>query len=364
MKKMQIQDMMRKDLVNFKPYHAPHVDYDIKLDANENPFAHDKKLRKALEVFLEDKDNLTRYPDTDATALRKKIAKLHKLKEEQILCGVGSDQLIECIIKIFVDVDDIVLVPTPSFSMYELSTILNHGRIEKIALDKDFQYDIEKWLEKIEKIQPKLIFLCTPNNPTGTTLKKEDIHKVLEIANCPVVVDEAYIEFTGDSMVSSLAEYPGLIILRTFSKAYGLAGIRSGYAMASEEMIQAICVAKPPYNLSAISQFISMYVLEHKEVYEKMVKEIIEEREKLCTELEHSSVIEKVVKSSTNFLLIKFLDSTVVQVLKDNKILIRGYEKGSNLSGYGRITVGTKEENEKLRKVLQKMEKKLQKKEA
>jgi len=343
---------IRKDLVNFKPYHAPIKPYEIKVDANENPFPHHKDFKNAMSEWLDEKDNITRYPDTDAHELRHKIAEHYSILKDNVLCGVGSDQVIECIIKVFIEPGDKVIVPTPSFSMYKLSAIINHGQIIEVPLDTEFEYDLDLFINTIIKEQPKLVFLCTPNNPTGCVLNKADILKVVKSADCPVVVDEAYAEFTGISVIDEINNYDNLIVVRTFSKTYGLAGLRTGYGLACKEMIDTIYVTKPPYNLSSFSQKASLFVLEHHDFYMKQVEELNNQRVLLVKELEQLSIIEKIYTSGTNFILIKVNNTLIPKLLESELILVRDYPPTGELANCIRLSVGSGEENKRILEVL------------
>lgn len=346
---------IRKDLIDFKPYHAPLKPYEIKVDANENPFPHHKEFENHMSEWLKDKDNMTRYPDTDAHELRRKLAAHYQVTSDNIICGVGSDQVIECIIKVFIEPGDKVVVPTPSFSMYKLSTIINHGQIIEVPLDDEFEYDLDLFISTIIKEQPKLVFLCTPNNPTGCLLTKEDILKVVKISNCPVVVDEAYAEFTGVSVIDEINNYDNLIIARTFSKSYGLAGLRTGYGIACKEMIDTIYIAKPPYNLSSFSQKASLFVLEHHDFYMKQVEELNKQRVLLVEQLAKLSIIEKIYNSGTNFVLIKVNNGHIPRLLEDELILVRDYPPTGVLANCIRLSVGSQEENKRIIEALNKI---------
>ena len=192
---MTIRDYIRKDLWNFKPYHAPLKPYDVKMDANENPFEHDSLVIEKTKKWLNDKDNITRYPDTDSMVLRKKLAELYNVDSGQIICGVGSDQLIEYASKCFLEPGDKILVPNPSFSMYGIACALNHGVTISYELDAVFKYNVEEIIEAVKIEKPKLLFICTPNNPTGSTIGNAEVLRILEAVDCPVVLDEAYDEF-------------------------------------------------------------------------------------------------------------------------------------------------------------------------
>jgi histidinol-phosphate aminotransferase len=345
---------IRKDLENFRPYHAPLKPYEIKVDANENPFPHHEALKEAIGQWTKEKDNFTRYPDTDAHALRAKISEHYNVSKDNVMCGVGSDQVIECIIKVFIEPLDKVVMPTPTFSMYKLSTIVNHGQVIEVPLDDEFEYDLDLFIRTIKEEQPKLVFLCTPNNPTGCILNKEQIVEVIKACNCPIVVDEAYAEFTGISVVDMIDEYDNLIVVRTFSKSYGLAGLRTGYAIANKEMIDTLNVTKPPYNLSSFSQMASLFVLKHHSFYMEQVELLKKQRAYLAEQLKTLNFVEKVYNSGTNFLLIRVSDYTIVNLLEANKILVRDYPPTGDLANCIRITIGTEKENQKLLQILYK----------
>lgn len=343
-----IRDYMRKDLVDFKPYHAPLKPYDIKVDANENPFGHSEKVLKKINEWVLEKDNFTRYPDSDIHSLRDKISLLHGVSKDQTICTVGSDQLIELIIKVFVEPGEAVLVPNPSFAMYTLSTVLNHGKAVAYELDEDFNYDYDAIIDAYKIYQPKLVFICTPNNPTGNKASIEGIKKVLDCVKCPVIVDEAYEEFTSESMIDYVDEYPQLIVLRTFSKAYGIAGLRIGYGISNDEMIDIIGIAKPPYNVNSFSQAVAEFILDDIDFYKEQVTKISTNKEMLITELRELDIFEKVYDTSANFILTKVKDVALSSYLQFNKLLVRPYCDVGRLASHIRFSVGTAEENAQL----------------
>jgi histidinol-phosphate aminotransferase len=348
-----INKYIRKDLANFKPYHAPAKEYNIKIDANENPYSHKEEVVNELKKWLENKENITRYPDTDSNVLREKIASVYGVSKDNVTCGVGSDQLIELIIKVFIEPDDVVLVPNPSFSMYGLSTILNHGKIVEYELEEDFAYSINKLIDLYKEINPKIIFLCTPNNPTGTILEKQYIKELLEVVKCPVVIDEAYAEFISDSMIEEIYNYSNIIVLRTFSKAFGLAGLRVGYGVGSKDIIEAINICKPPYNLSSLSQKFAELILDNRDYYLDQVNKLNENRDDFKEKLKNINIIDNVFPSCANFILVKSSRAKdIVSNLEQNKILVRGYGIEGRLANCIRITIGTKEENDNVIAVL------------
>lgn len=349
-----INNYIRNDLKDYKPYHAPYKAYDIKIDANENPFSHSEEVISKVKAWLDNKDNITRYPDTDSNALRDKIAKLYHLSKDNVICGVGSDQLIEYIVKLFIEPGDCILVPNPSFSMYGLSNALNHGKTYTYELEEDFSYSVDKIIELYKEKQPKIVFICSPNNPTGSTIAKDSIEQILKEVKCPVVIDEAYTEFVTESMVDKIKDYNNLIVLRTFSKAFGLAGLRVGYGLASKEMIEAINICKSPYNLSSFSQAFAGFILDDAPYYRRLANDINQNRDALFNDLKEIECIEKIYPSQANFILVKVKDLDIAPYLEENRILVRAYGTEGRLGYCIRLSVGTKEENRKLIEVLKK----------
>lgn len=340
-----ISSYLRKDLIEFKPYHAPIKEYEVKIDANENPFEHCPAVIEKAREWLLDKDNLTRYPDTDHNCLREKLGEIYNVSKDNITCGVGSDQIIEYILKAFIEPGDKILVPNPSFSMYELSNTLNHGVTINYELETDFSYPIDSILDLYHQHQPKVVFICTPNNPTGSIIDKIQLKKLLDIIKCPVVVDEAYAEFIQDEMVSEINNYEQLIVLRTFSKAFGLAGLRVGYAISSIEGINAINRCQAPYNLSSFSAKMAELVLEHIDYYKSSIEILQKNRDWLYETLKTIPVIEEVYPSKANFILVKVKDIKVTSYLEENRVLVRGYGLEGRLGYCMRITVGSEDEN-------------------
>lgn len=343
-----IRDYIRGDLKEYTPYHAPEKKYTIKMDANENPYLHDEMIINAMKQWIKDSDNIKRYPDTDCTQLRESIAKHWYVQKDNVVCGVGSDQLIDCILKVFLEPGDKVLMPAPSFSMYKLSTTLNHGKAVEYRLNNDFSYDIDRIISLYENENPKCVFLCTPNNPTGNIISVDDIEKLLQVIKCPVIVDEAYGEFVDETMINKIDKYDNIVVLRTFSKAYGLAGLRVGYGIGSKEMINAISASIPPYNLSAFSQFFAKYVIDNFHYYNDYVEKIKEDRRWLTKELSKLDFIEKVYPSHANYILVKVSKAELPKILEEKGILVRGYGSEGDLAHCIRITIGTTEENKEL----------------
>lgn len=350
-----IREYIREDLKAYKPYHTALKPYDIKLDANENPYGHDPKVMEAMKKWLEDCEHIRRYPDMDCSLLKEAIARYWQVSEEQVICGVGSDQLIECIMKVFIEPGDKVLMPTPSFSMYKLSANLNRGISIEFPLNEDYTYPYEEIIRLYREHKPKCVFLCTPNNPTGTVIQPEDMEKLLEVMECPVVIDEAYGEFLGESMIHKLQSRENVIVLRTFSKAYGLAGIRIGYGITPKAMVDALSIVTPPYHLNAFSQYMAKTILEDTSYYDRIIDKLNEQRKWLMEQLEDISYVTKVYPSKANFILIKVDREGIVSRLEGKKILVRGYGTAGPLGNCIRISIGTEEENEVLIETMRKL---------
>ena len=244
---------LRERFNHLAPYHSPYLTQGIILNSNESPYSVPEDLVAYMKSQM-DHLLVNRYPDTDSLELIRALAKVYDVKPSNIVCGVGSDELIDCVLGSTLEADDKVLMPYPSFSMYSQFTQLDSGQIIKVPLSLDFTYDVEAIKEVVQREQPKVIFLCNSNNPTGCILTREEIRSILEVANGLVVVDEAYEEFSSQeiSMIPDINAYDNLMILKTFSKAYALAGARLGYGIASEAVIDLINTVRPPYNLSLI----------------------------------------------------------------------------------------------------------------
>lgn len=349
---MNIKEYIRNDLKNYEPYIAKEVKYKIKLDANESPFNLSNQIKEKIIKWLNEEENLKRYPDTDCTELRLKLSEYWNVKAKNIICGVGSDQIIEYICKVFLEPEDIVCVPSPSFSMYTLTAQLNRGKVINIPFDENFEYNADKIIDICKNNNPKILFLCNPNNPTGKEIKIKEIKKILQEVNCIVVVDEAYAEFNNKTMISYINNYPNMIVLRTFSKAYNLAGIRVGYGIASKDLIKALEIVKTPFNLNTLSQLIAIEAINYSLLTQQRVTWIKDEKKWFFKKLKELEQL-KVYSSCSNFIYIE-TKIDIAKSLKNKGILIRSF-KCENGKYKSRITSGAREENKKLLKVLKKL---------
>jgi histidinol-phosphate aminotransferase len=346
-----IKDLIRPEFKDFIPYNANQVPYRVKLDANESPFELPMSVRKKLSDIIMEGPSLYLYPDTDSVELRKTLSAYWSVDMEGIVVGTGSDQLIQVLVNTFVGAGDKVLCPTPSFSMYKLDTIIGGGTVIEIPLREEngFDYDIDEFINRANSEAAKLVILCTPNNPTGNLLPLNDIEKICSLCpNSVIVVDEAYAEFSGETAISLLPKFENLIVLRTFSKAYGLAGLRCGYSLSSKEMAVELNKVRPPYNISSLSQLIAKLVFEEREEIDAQIKYLIEQREYLSAELKKINSI-SVLPSGANYILVKLPEAKrVAKELEKRGVLVRSFGDAPVLGKYIRISVGNKEQNDLL----------------
>ncbi len=328
---------LRENIINAKPYSSARDDFSgenkVFLDANENPF----------------NTGYNRYPDPHQKALKEKISTLKNIPVKNIFLGNGSDEAIDLVVRAFCDPgDDKVIMCPPTYGMYEVAARINDVEVVKVPLTKSFQLDVKNLLAT----NAKMIFVCSPNNPTGNLIKKEGIKALLKNFRGIVILDEAYIDFSSESsMLSSLNEFSNLIILQTFSKAWGLAGIRLGMAFASEAIISTLDKIKPPYNISELTQQLALKQLENVARKNEVVSILREQRSKLIEKLSSAKSVLKIFPSDANFLLVKFNEPKIIyRFLLDNGIVVR--DRSSVVDGCLRITIGTPDENQKLVELL------------
>lgn len=333
---MEIKNIVRKNIQNLAPYSSARDEYKalegIFLDANENPFG-----------------TYNRYPDPYQKGLKERLAQLKNVKPSQIFIGNGSDEVIDLAFRIFCEPNqDKVLVFNPTYGMYEVAANINSVEIVDIPLTADFQIDIEKTKPFLSDKNIKLIFICSPNNPSGNLIDFQSIEFILKNFHGIVVVDEAYIDFCDvPSLVNSIDKYPNLIVSQTLSKAWGLAGLRVGLAFMNEEILAYYNKVKPPYNVSIINQKTALEALENETLFRKNLQEIISEREKMIENLKKLSIVKKIYPSDANFLLVEVSDANeIYNKLINKQIIIRN--RNSVVKNCIRITIGNSEENQKL----------------
>ena len=328
----------KMSIESLKGYAVTNKKYKIQLDANES-----KNYLFPSGISFDDLE-INLYPDNRAIKLRNEISKYIGLDPKYIIEGNGSSELLELLVKTYVDKNEVILSFEPSFSMYKIYSQIYAATFIGVPSNKDFSLDMDLMIEYAKKYNPKLIFICTPNNPTGYLIKKDEIIKLLENTDALVAVDEAYMEFTdgASSIVNEINKYENLVVLRTMSKAFGLAGIRLGYLLGNTTIIETLNKVKSPYHLNALSQFVGEKAFNQIEVVKEYVKDVQIRREFLALEL--SKLGFTVYPSYGNFLFVKSEIVNLYDLLIAKEILIRNFS--NELKSYYRITIGTKEENE------------------
>lgn len=342
-----LQKLVRSHIADLQPYSSARDEFDpverevVYLDANENPF-----------------DNgVNRYPDPQQRKLKEVIARRRGVAANQLLLGNGSDEVLDLIFRAFcIPNQDKIIVMPPTYGMYRVLANINCIFLDEVPLNDDFQLVTKDILNHIST-QTKAIFLCSPNNPSGNSFRREDILTLLQSFTGLVVIDEAYIDFsTQKSLVSDLSSYPNLIITQTLSKAYGLAGIRLGICIASEEIIDILNKIKPPYNINSLTQERAISVLEDWDTTQGQITQLIAERKGLFAQLEKISFVEKVYPSDANFLLVRVDDANKRYAqLIENDIVVRNRSKQVGCENCLRFSVGTPQENQILIETLNRL---------
>ncbi|WP_109673911.1 histidinol-phosphate transaminase [Dyadobacter jejuensis] len=342
-----LTSLLRPHILKLAPYSSARDEYTgsegIFLDANENP------------IGSVTDQNYNRYPDPYQSAIKSIIGPMKGVTNDRIFLGNGSDEPIDLLIRATCQPGkDRVLIMPPTYGMYEVSASIHDVSVDKAPLTADFQMNLEAVFSEIQT-ETKIVWVCTPNNPTGNSISTQAIEGLLNRFSGLVVVDEAYIDFsTEESWISRLDEFPNLVVLQTFSKAWGLAGLRVGMCYASTELITILNKIKPPYNISLPAQKALLSGLSTMERKEAMVLEILKEREELRKMLEKLSFVLEVFPSDANFLLVRFEDAKAVMTyLLENTIIVRDRSKVYLCEGCLRISVGTAEENVALLKALE-----------
>jgi histidinol-phosphate aminotransferase len=346
-----IDELVRPHLRTFKPYVSARsevLDANIFLDANELPIKNPVSVQGIA---------LNRYPDPFQIELRKMIAAGISVDPEMIFTGVGSDEVIDLLIRLFCEPGrDSVAIVEPTYGVYRVASNINGVRTITVDLNEQFQFDLSGIRTKIEP-NTKLIFLCSPNNPTGNLLNRMDIVDLCRQTSAIVVVDQAYIEFAPASadLALQVVELDNLVVLRTFSKAWGLAGIRLGYCIANTQIVSYLMKIKPPYNVSAITSRLALNALKNRGFLVNATKSVVDERDRLANELRSLSGVVKVYPSDANFLLIEFQDAIrVFKALQGVGVIVRRRSE-PRLVNCLRFTIGSRKENDLLLSELRKM---------
>ncbi|WP_353777591.1 histidinol-phosphate transaminase [Winogradskyella sp. 3972H.M.0a.05] len=337
---MNIENLIRDNIKALKPYSSARDEFKdasndfIFLDANENPFG----------------TGLNRYPDPQQVSLKQRLSELKGVDPNQILVGNGSDEVLDLIFRAFCEPnnDNIIILP-PTYGMYSVLANTNAVNIKEVQLKTNFQPDVEEILETVDQ-NSKLLFLCSPNNPTANSFEANSIERLLKEFKGIVVIDEAYIDFsTQESWLNRLNEFPNLIVTQTLSKAYGMAGIRLGVCYASSAIITILNKIKPPYNVNQLSQQKALEVLTNSDVISNRINTILSERKVLVEALKAISFVEAVFPSDANFLFVRVDNANKrYQQLITNKIVVRNRTNQPLCENCLRFTVGTETENKAL----------------
>lgn len=349
MKKINIHTLVRPHILAMKPYSSARSEYEgndgVFLDANEN----------SLGSVCEELHN--RYPDPLQIQVKQKLAQQENVNTNQIFIGNGSDECIDVLVRAFCEPkEDAVIVCPPVFSMYEHSAHAQNVKVtEVLLLENSFQLNVEEILNQIKiNDKVKIIFICSPNNPTGNLIALNDIESILHAFDGLVVVDEAYQDFScNESWTNRLNEFQNLVVIKTFSKAYGMADARIGMLYANEEIVHYMNVIKLPYNINQHTQLLALEALNKLEIKENFVQELNQGRKYLEDELAQISFIQKIYPSDANYILFKVEDANhLYRYLIQHKIIVRNRTNAPLLTGCLRVSVGTKNENEKFIEVL------------
>jgi histidinol-phosphate aminotransferase len=334
-----LDKLVRDNIKNLQPYSSARHEFTGKasvfLDANENAYG-----SPLAEKF-------NRYPDPLQWQLKFQLARIKGVPAENIFIGNGSDEVIDLAFRIFCNpgVDNIIICP-PTYGMYEVSANINDVAIKKVNLSDSFQLDVEGILNAVDD-NTKLIFICSPNNPTGNNMNREDVEILLNNFTGIVVIDEAYINYSKQkSFIRELTEYPNLIVMQTLSKAWGLAALRLGLCYASMDIIDIFNKVKSPYNVNEASQQLGLEALQDTETVNNWIKEVVTERESLVQAMQQFAFVEKIYPSDANFILVKVQDANALyNYLSANEVIVRNRHKDVNCSNCLRFTIGTPQEN-------------------
>ncbi len=340
---IDIDNLVRENVKSLIPYSCARNEFTGSdgtfLDANENPFG-----------------SLNRYPDPYQRKLKEGISAIKKVPENSIFLGNGSDEIIDLSFRIFCKPgSDSALTFSPTYGMYEVAAAINDVRLVTVPLNSDFQIDTGKTMEALKDPSLKLVIICSPNNPTGNSMRAEDIEMIIRNFRGIVLIDEAYRDFSEQESLKGMTGIrPNLIVMQTFSKAMGIAAARIGMAFMNPALVGYFNKIKPPYNISAINQVAAMKCLSRYELVKTRIRLILKERERLARALEKITIIEKVFPSDSNFLLVRTGNADrIYSELIGRNIIVRN--RNRIIPGCIRITVGTKKENDRLLSALRKI---------
>jgi histidinol-phosphate aminotransferase len=351
-----LNTLIRDNIKNLKPYSSARHEFTGKasvfLDANENAFG--SPLRPADFTERLGEQSFNRYPDPLQWQVKFQLARIKGVPAENIFIGNGSDEVIDLAYRIFCDPqkDNVIICP-PTYGMYQVSAHINDVAIKKVPLTSDFQLDVEGILNAVDH-NTKLLFICSPNNPTGNNMNRSDVELLLNNFPGVVLIDEAYINFSKQkTFIQELTEYPNLIVMQTLSKAWGLAALRLGLCFASMDIIDIFNKVKPPYNINEASQQLAVAALQNTSLVNEWIKNVVQQKEVLATELQQFPFVKIVYATDANFLLLKVTDAdTLYQYLADNEIVVRSRTKEPGCENCLRVTIGTAAENSTLINIL------------
>ncbi len=335
-------NVLKESLSHLKPYATLKRNKGIKLDSNEGE---NYLLPEGITLDLP----FERYPENHADALKEAIAKVHHVDPSQLLTGNGSSEILEWVIKSVIGKGETILTVDPTFVMYKFYATIHECDYVSVPLSDDFSFPLDAFLSALEKTKPKLIILCSPNNPTGGLIDPDVIRTILEKAPGLVVLDEAYIEFAQEqpTFIHEVESYPNLLVTRTFSKAYGLASIRLGYAVGSKALIEQLKLTKTPYNVNALSQTIGQKVIHQQAKVSDYVTRVIKRRDSLKKELERYGY--HVFESAANFVFMREPFDGFTALIREKGILIRPFTLNEN---YVRISIGSESDINAFKKAL------------
>lgn len=336
----------KQSVKELQPYVVNPIVCSVKLDANEGS----KDLFKDLVKQLGEEFYLNVYPDDSYIDLKKAICNYVGCKTSNICVGNGSSELLDLCIKTFVDREELILSLDPSFAMYCIYAKIFDTKYIGATSDDDFVINTDKVIDLIKEKDPKVTIICNPNNPTGSMIKKDDVIRIIKSTDNIVIVDEAYMEFGDESVVEEIENYKNLIVVKTLSKAFSMAGIRTGYLIACEELVNTVEKVRPPYNLNSISAFLATKALEKKDKMLAYVKGIKKEREKVYKSLLDMNI--KVFPSGANFLFFHSNIKNLEDKLIREDVLIRKF--GGKLDNHYRVTIGSVDENNEFIKAMKK----------
>lgn len=335
---MDLKQLVRKNIQSLKAYSSARDEFkgeaSVYLDANENPL----------------NGPYNRYPDPLQWTLKNRVAEIKSIDADKIFFGNGSDEPIDIVYRVFCEpgIDNVVAID-PSYGMYKVCADINNIEYRQVLLNEDYSLNADLLLKQVD-INTKLVFLCSPNNPSANILNKDEIFKIVTSFKGIVIIDEAYIDFSiKNSWLPDLDKHPNLIILQTFSKAWGLAAIRLGMAFASPEIINYFNKVKYPYNINILTQNFVLEELNKISLKEEWVKSLIDQREWLNIHLKEVSFVERIYPSDANFILVKVTDANrIYNALVDMGIIVRNRSSVSLCKNCLRITIGTESENKAL----------------